>query len=109
MFDLKKRENLGDFRGAMVNLIRHLRTHDLVESIGPLCERSPQTPMDTDDERPNSYYFVTTFRSQKQCDDAYAYINHRGSEAAEIHTVMMSKVSKGAVFSCWAELAVPWD
>ena len=102
-FDLKKGQNVSDFRKAMVRLYDHLRSQDLVQSYGPICERFADTPMDTDDNRFLNFFFVTTFKSQKQCDDAYAYINRPGSEVARIHGAMMSKVADDAVFSCWAE------
>ena len=103
-FDLKKGQNVSDFRTAMVRLYDHLKSQDLVQSYGPICERFADTPMDTDDHRFLNFFFVTTFNSQKQCDDAYAHINRPGSEAARIHAGMMSKVAGDAVFSCWAEL-----
>ena len=102
-FDLKKGQNVSDFRKAMVRLYDHLKSQDLVQSYGPICERFADTPMDTDDHRPFHFFFVTTFKSQKQCDDAYAYINRPGSEVARLHGAMMSKVADDAVFSCWAE------
>jgi len=102
-FDLKKGQGVSGFREAMVRLHDHLKSQHLIQSHGPICKRSPDTPMDTDDDRSLSFFFVTTFQSQKQCDAAYDYINRPGSEAARIHAMMMSKVADNAVFSCWSE------
>ncbi len=101
-FNLKPDVSREDFVAAREQFFRHLRDIDLIEGIGPLCERDRETPMDTED-RSHQYYYLSYFANKKQCDRSYQYILENQGIRHPIHQLVHSKTSD-EVFVCFAEL-----
>ena len=103
-FNLKPDVSAEVFAGSIDALFAHLREIGLVESIGPLCRRDSNTPMDTDDERDHEYFFVTNFVDKAQCDRSYDYILSHQQAGDAVHDAVYQKVVD-PVFICYAEIA----
>ena len=102
-FNLKPGVTKYDFMEARDRFFEHLRDIDLIHSIGPLCERDKETPMDTED-RSHQYYYLSYFVDKAQCDRSYQYILANQGIKHPIHAAVHTKTCD-EVFICYAELA----
>lgn len=102
-FNLKTNVTLEQFSVALRDFYGHMREIDLVESVGPLCGRDYKTPMDTDDERDQQYFFVTKFQNKAQSDNAYQYILEHQEPSNALHHELFEKICD-PVFICYEEL-----
>lgn len=101
-FDLAEDSTIEEFELALAPFCQHMIDVGLLQSWGPIGQRSANTPMDTDTGTSQSYFFASTFRDQQQCDASYAYIKEGREPCASLHGAMRSKMQNG-VFSCWED------
>lgn len=101
-FDLADGVDVGTFEASLREFSQHLVDEGLLHSVGPLAERVAETPMDTDEERAERWFFVSTFVDRDQCDAAYALIASGSEPTASLHDTVRSKMMNG-VFSCWQD------
>ena len=102
-FDLKSGVSLEEFKEALLQFGLHLKELDVVESIGLLGKRQKHPVMDTDSERDQEYFFITSFRDREQCDRSVEHIMARSEPGNTLHNAMNSKITH-AVFVCWEDL-----
>lgn len=101
-FDLKAGVTVEAFQAANTRFAEYMREHGLLESIGPVGRRHKHPVMDTD-EREQTYYFITTFVDQAQCDASAAFIMARREPGWGIHLAVIEKV-ENSVFVCWEDV-----
>ena len=101
-FNLNSDTTKDDFLLARNAFFAHLNSLDLIDSIGPLCERDRDTPMDTDD-RLQQFYYLSYFVDKAQCDRYYQYILQHQGVKHPLHAAVLSKTCD-EVFICYAEL-----
>ena len=102
-FNLKPDVATVEFQLAKDKFCEHMHQQGFVHSVGPLGERVSNTPMDTDNERPLQFYFLSYFQDRTQCDQAYELIEQAVEPSVSIHRAMIAKV-RDAVVTCWDEL-----
>ncbi len=102
-FNLHPGVSKESFLTARDDFFVHLRNLDLIDSIGPLCERDRDTPMDTDD-RLQQYYYLSSFVDKAQCDRSYQYILENQGIKHPLHAAMISKTCD-EIFVCYAEIS----
>ena len=101
-FNLKPGISLHDFEGCLKVFAHHMQSENLIESIGSLCIRESDTPMDTDDQRNQKFWFLTRFQDKAQCDRSYDYILQAHGESKKLHDDVYLKVTD-AMFVCFAD------
>ena len=101
-FDLADGVGIDDFETALTAFSQHLVDAGLLQSVGPVAERVATTPMDTDEDRGQRWFFVSTFVDLEQCEAAYALIASGGEPTASLHEAVRSRMQHG-IFSCWAD------
>ena len=102
-FDLEEGVEIADFEKALKALNHHLIDVGLLQSAGNIGQRSSDTAMDTDDQRSQQWFFVSTFVDKEQCDRSYAYIKSGEEPGKSIHDAVRSRIRNG-IFSCWEDL-----
>lgn len=102
-FDLKSGVSIEEFEGALLQFRLHLQELDLIASFGPLGKRQKHPVMDTDSERDQKYFFITSFRDREQCDQSVEHITTQSEPGKTLHNAMNSKITH-AVFVCWEDL-----
>ena len=102
-FDLADGVDIADFEKALKALNHHLIDVGLLHSMGNIGRRSSDTPMDTDDERPQEWFFVSTFVDKEQCDRSYAYVKTGEEPGKSIHDEVMTRIRNG-IFTCWDDV-----
>jgi len=102
-FNLKPDVSVEAFTLSLKSFFDHMHSIEMVHSIGPLCKRDSDTPMDTDSERNHQYYFVTHFVDKAQCDHSYRYIAENHGLKNTQHAAVYQKVVD-PVFICYDEI-----
>ena len=102
-FDLEDGVDIADFEKALKALSHHLIDVGLLHSMGNIGRRSSDTRMDTDEERSQQWFFVSTFVDKEQCDRSYAYIKTGEEPGKSIHGAVMSRIRNG-IFTCWDDV-----
>ena len=74
----------------------------MIVDASPLGARVADTPMDTDEERDQSYFSVLSFRDRAQLDAAYAHIEAHGRPGTNTHLKMYRRVTN-SIFLCWED------
>lgn len=98
-FDLDENVSIPEFQETLLAFSAHMKKQGLLLTIGPLGRRSSDTPMDTDDERGQQFFFIMSFRDRDQCDAAYDYVDTE----LPSHNSVITKV-KNALFTCWEDV-----
>ena len=101
-FNLKSDVTKASFCDALGEFFTHMHSVGLIDSIGPLCERDADTPMDTD-QRNLQYFFLSYFVDKAQCDRSYQYIMENQGIHHPTHAAVHSKTTD-AIFICYSEL-----
>jgi len=101
-FNLNPGVTEAEFSKAREEFFVHLCDLDLIDSIGPLCKRDRDTPMDTDD-RLQQYYYLSSFVDKEQCDRSYQYILENQGIKHPLHAAVITKTCD-EIFICYAEL-----
>lgn len=99
-FDLKAGVTLKDFETALAWFAEDLTSRGLAEGSGPVFRRCSATPLDTDAERDQAFFFLMTFRDKAQSDAAFAYIDGRTEPGRTRHLSVFNKVAS-PIFICW--------
>ena len=101
-FNLKPNITVQDFETCLNAFARHMQSMSLIESVGKLCVRESNTPMDTDAERNQGFWFLTEFQDKDQCDRSYEYILQAEDYSKELHNDVYHKVTD-AMFVCFSD------
>ncbi len=99
-FNLRQAGAIDTFRASIERFSKHMQNRKLLDGVGKIGIRCTDTPMDTDTQRSHQYFFIMTFKDQRQCDAAYDYIQ----TDMRFHQDVISKV-KDPVFICWEDLS----
>ena len=102
-FDLNPDVSIKEFGLSIDAYEQHMKEKKLAHSMGPIGQRQSDTIMDTDNERDQQYYFISTFRDRAQCDQAVDYILQHEEPVDSIHKAMYSKV-QNSIFICWQDI-----
>jgi hypothetical protein len=102
-FNLDSEISMDEFRQRLTAFTAHLQEIELVDSMGPIGRRQTDTIMDTDSERDQEFFFITSFRDRAQCDRAVEYILPGTEPGRTIHHAVYSSV-KDPIFICWEDL-----
>ena len=101
-FDLKTGVTIEEFSDALMRFTLLMEEIEGIESIGALGKRQRHPIMDTDSERDQEYFFITSFRDREQCDRSVEHIMSQSEPGDTIHKAMNSKITN-AVFICWED------
>lgn len=99
-FDLADDIEIGTFEISLASFNEHLVGVGLLHSQGNIGRRCSNTPMHTDEERTQGWYFESVFIDKAQCDRAYEYVSKGEEPCATLHKAVVSKMHNG-IFSCW--------
>lgn len=102
-FNLKPGFSIDDFSISLQDFANHMKNLDLMVSVGSIGSRDSETPMDTDEERNHSYFFVTTFLDKGQCDRSYEYILGHTESGDAFHDAVYKQV-EDPVFICYEDI-----
>ena len=102
-FDLKDGVTVEEFQAANTRFAEFMREQGLIESIGPVGRRHKHPIMDTDSERDQAYFFITSFVDRAQCDASADFIMAGSEPGLGIHAAVMEKVVN-SVFVCWEDV-----
>ena len=105
-FDLKPGEDFVTFARDYSTFLDDLRAAGMIVGAGPLGRRVPNTPMDTDEQRTQTYFSIMHFRDRAQLDAAYAHIDARARPGTSSHLTMYRRL-KNTVFLCWEDTSAP--
>ena len=105
-FDLADGVGIDEFEAALTAFNQHLVDEGLLQSVGPVAARVATTPMDTDEDRNQRWFFVSTFADLEQCEAAYALIASGKEPTASLHDAVRSNMRDG-IFSCWQDQPAP--
>ena len=102
-FDLREGIEISKFRARRDAFIAHLRDKGLIASAGPITERRPDTPLDTDEARGHRYFTVISFRDRAQSEATWDRIEPRLQPTGTMHRSVYSLVWDPIV-NCWEDL-----
>lgn len=102
-FNLKSEFSIEEFSLSLQDFADHMKNQNLIVSVGPLGSRDSDTPMDTDEERSQCYFFLTTFLNKAQCDKSYEYILRHTESGDDYHDGVFKKV-EDPIFICYADI-----
>jgi hypothetical protein len=102
-FNLEPGTRLQGFVEDVRRLDAQLRGIGMIESMGPVGRRQRHEVLDTDTDRNQEFFFITSFRDRAQGDRAVAYMFEADDP---LHRAVYSQV-RDAVFLCWEDLEVP--
>jgi len=74
----------------------------LLHSQGAVGRHYSNTRMDTDDERKQRWFFVSTFNDKLQCEKAYEYVAKGEEPCVSLHKAVVARMHNG-IFSCWED------
>jgi len=101
-FDLADGEDIGSFEESLTSFSQHLIDMTLLHSQGAVGRRYSNTRMDTDDERKQRWFFVSTFNDKLQCEKAYEYVAKGEEPCVSLHKAVVARMHNG-IFSCWED------
>jgi len=90
------------FRTALRTFADHLTEKDLLERVGPIGKRQPDTILDTDDERHQTHFVIMSFRDREQSDAAVQYIQENNATGRTLHDSVYGNVLD-PIFICWQD------
>ena len=76
---------------------------ELIHSTGPVGRWQSDTIMDTDSERDQQFFFITSFRDRAQCDRAVRQIFAQREPGDSIHKAAYANIVD-QIFICWEDL-----
>jgi len=101
-FGLAEGASIEEFTRSLNELVEQLQSLDLVDSCTGPGKRDRHPIMDTDESRPQAYFFVMTFVSRAPCDAAVTCMQKNHEPAASMHRQTYALVCD-PVFSCWED------
>ena len=102
-FNLAEGMTLEQFQAHLASFSSELYDNGLVHSLGPLGRRQRHPVMDTDDERDHEMFFIISFESREQCDQAVAAVFRHQGPLDEAHASILGPVAD-PVFICWEDV-----